>query len=345
MSTETTEMIKDFPATQAGNRVGWVSTMQYGEGCEPGLTQINMVTATVGSEGAKLSHRHCEDEKSKYTISNQSGFLAISGIVATISPRALNEPMFETNFRYATPERHGNYDGILLSNGVGQHTPDSDRGHREWATGPSDLIDLLKQKMTDAELAELYPKMYYLFNGTIDQEYPYSEPLRGNELGIEDLLMPDSAMRNTTDEQIEIVRSILAQFESQILNDEKMKRDLTVFGTVEASDIADEFEGSRRRAHESELEITEQMSKLALRRLVYVPTGQGKSGRSWPYMDASESNESAAFGQELHFLKEQDISNTNYQLEQEIKELSGRSAFARDAYLRLEDLRQAESQC
>lgn len=344
MAQETTEIIKEFPSSKAGERIGWVSTDPYDkEGFEPGLTRINMVTATVGEEGARLVHRYIEQNEKTYTIPEQAGFLAISGISATISPRAIEEPYFEMNYRYSVPERHSNYDDITLSSGIEPKLPKTGKEHKEWAAGSSDLIDLLKQKMTDAELAELYPQMYYWLNGTINLDSPFIEPLRDNALDIEDLLMPDGSMKKTTNEQMEVIMSIIAELKSQMQNDENMKRNLTVFGNTEAGAVASEFEASRRNAHESEVKITQHMSDLVLRRLVYIPTGQGKLGRSWPYMDAGTGDEQAAFGPELQSLRNGNVIGPNFQLGREIKELLGRSSFAQDAYLRLRALSGAES--
>lgn len=109
-----------------------------------------------------------------------------------------------------------------------------------------------------------------------------------------------------------------------------------------------EFVQSRRKAHEIEAKLSERIARAAVSPLrLLPPTGHGRNGRTWPYMDATVSDEGVAFGAELNALQEGDLGRASYELMHEEAEIRGRRDAAQEvirSLLVLDDYEKRDSE-
>ncbi len=334
----------DFKSEMAGRRVGWVSldNVRDRENNETPLVSVNVVTATVGQEGAWYGHTI--DKRFFSPEPEQQGFLAVAAFSAILTSPTDSPWEEEFNLIYLS---QANRDAIqLLDKGVdrgvygGTGDPTSD-----WATNPAELLDQLKEKLSDVGFKERYAQLYYWLNGAIARPKMGYEltPKEFESMKIDELLLPDQTMKTTTKEQLAHARSIVDQLGQSAKSDETMRKRLTVFSDIPVTDVPDTFVENRHLVAKGEKEIGKHVSKLAVRQLVYLPIGNRSGGRTWPYMDASATDEDVAFGRELNGLRRGSIEPANRELGREIDELVMRQQYAQQGVRRFSEISHAEA--
>ena len=186
-----------------------------------------------------------------------------------------------------------------------------------------------------------YEIMYYWINGAMGREYPRQSALTHVERA--DLLLPDAKMADRTHSQLLHMKGIQQAFSKSLFNDTNMRHRLSGFiADVADGDMPDRFTTSREQAAQYEKKAFEEVSQLVVRRLAYVPPGNGRSARTWPYMDAVEPDANAAYGQELSAIRDGNPDRAIYELDREIKELEARNELAQEAIRQFELLNQLE---
>ena len=337
-----------FGPEMAGERIGWVSTnkLQDQEDGKDSPISVDVVSATVGQDGAWFGHEiltNPDGEKS-LPIAVEHGFLAVSAISTVLASKE-NDWRDEFNLSYLRMST-GVRDSAakILDRATGFNVPIDAVGISDidWASSGSELIDLLKQKMNDADYRERYAQLYYWLNGSIARfQEGFDDPFEGFTVG--ELLLPDASMKKQTVEQLKHATGVANTLGYVAEHDEKMRQRLTVFSDIPKETVPSRFIDNRRYASGGEDVIREHISKLAVRQLVYLPIGFRPTGRTWPYMDASEVNEDKAFGIELAGLMSGNIEPANRELAREIAELRARQDFAQKGVQRFIEIAQSEA--
>lgn len=342
MSSVIHERVQEFSPEFAGQRVGWVDTTTVRDEPSDRLVSVDLVAATVGLNGAWQGFQnHTFATGENMVLPEQEGFICVTAISAYFSP-GNSDRRDEANLQYyAEPKLKGDRGGEFLTRGLARTpTPQLEKS-KTWGTSRPELLEILKYKLEAAGIKDEYARVYYWLNGSL---------LRGKEkssqefkkIGIKDLLLPDPKMERQTAEQLFQANGIANELIGSVENNNTMRKRLTVFSDVSARDIPEVFVESRRGAAAREQNIRAYAAGLAVQRLVYMPIGASPSGRSWPYMDAGEQDESRAFGRELAGLRGQSIGCASYELERELRELERRLEYASAGRQRFAELLQAE---
>lgn len=338
------EEIISYPQSKAGERVGWVtvSEAETQVPVENPPFEFKIVSATVGENGARFGLTTLEnpDRRKSLPIPYQEGFMGVVA-VSGILPIGDYDPVYEHNFQYQSgPNKvtRSSRPEDLLLRGIGFFGANgSYQAKDQWATSNNDLVERIKTSLSDAELLERYPQVYYWLNGIVGRFTETGDTVL-EDLELADLLLVDPKMAETTIKQEGLAADIVQNFEKSLLVDEEMINDLTVFGNIEASDIPRVFEERRKEVASLERSISDNLAGLAIRSLIYLPTGYRPSGRTWPYMDATETDKDKAYGIELRALEQGAINPAKRELEEETRELVKRQFFAEAGRKRLGNL-------
>jgi len=336
------EIEKEYSADKIGQRVGWVRVnTQVLHDQE--LIGVDIVAATVtGDEGALFGSQSYVG--SAYARPIEQGFSAVTAFSALFGKDSSLEG-YESNLHYGSKEiprfyGHTETSGMLLDRGTGEMGSFDTLAEKQWAESGSELLDTLRQLLSDADFAEIYPKLYYWMNGMIGTGIPLGRRVsRLDDIQMSELLLTDPSMHQETLAQYAHSQAIAEHLEENLRDDTTMLNNLTIFSEIPSKDIPDAFATSRERARELHVRSLEHVGKLAVKRLVYAPVG---IKRSWPYMDASVADADKAYGQELAGLKQQSVRSAEYELEREVKELIYRHDYAADAAYRFNFLADQE---
>jgi hypothetical protein len=128
-----------------------------------------------------------------------------------------------------------------------------------------------------------------------------------------------------------------------IVLDTDMQRNLTVFHdtNVTGDNVTDIFTESRHRMMELERQIAARSIDSIMAGFI-PPIGRGKSGRTWPYMNATADSDQESFGLELADLHNHSIERTHSELGREMKELVARNAMTDELLVKLAILSRKE---
>lgn len=338
------EKVMEFSSELEGKRVGWVSVRELaGREDSEKMWGVDVVSATVGGEGSELYREVLAvgDDIRRYP--RQMGFLAISGMSATLI-RGRNTPdSFKSYTDCDNARGSGDGGAALLDNGISHKAQNLSDDEKKWAVGPEGIVSLIKAGMASFDIADQYPQVYYYLNGTIGvmgrQGFNGQGSVDG--LALRDLLLPDKEMIDKTREQILCANLIRNTLEHSLVEDDLMKRDLTVFSEKPASAILETFSESRGYAAELEANIADLSLKMAIGQLACLPIGFRPDGRSWPYIDASAPDGIGPFNPSRHLAGE-DIWPLARELEREESELAKRIEYASNGLSRLSALASAE---
>lgn len=318
-----TERTVSYPKSMVGERVGWIATGKIASD-EDTLLSIDVVTATVGLEGAWQGFRY--SESSQFNMPVQEGFLAVSAMSSIIRPGKPTGDVDEQNLRFVFPQTDHEIDRSkvgLLAQGAGGLTDRLTDYKRTEAASKDEIIEILKERLDQTGFGDRYPQLYYWLNGA--PQLKDGAPIEG--VAIPQMLLPDPAMRTQTTDQAVLAESITSSLQNLHDRNEIMRRRMTVFSDIPSSEVATRFIDNRTFAHSAELLIREKMSKLAVRRLVYLPIGVQ---RTWPYMDAGVEGVEG-YGPELDGLRARKIHPAYDALADESRELERRELHARSA--------------
>ena len=294
---------REYGPELAGQRVGWAAVTPYPIERFHG---IHVVGATVAEDGALLQYEDREgDSRKRWWSDAAQGFLALTAVTVTVETNA-SPPDQKTRDYSVGFDREKKNDGRLFRRGADGHVNEEELDKtRRWFMGSAQFMPGVKQLMEAEDLGEYYPLVYYTAN--VMSAHPYYEYQRSSTTPPANLVMPDATMREITQAQQEVVESILQGYRDQLSEDEAMLNNLTVYSDIPASEIPDAFVASRRKVHQAEVAVTENVGKLLTYAGVYLRVGFRPTGRSWPYMDASCADEDKAFGQEHYIFKKESL--------------------------------------
>jgi hypothetical protein len=330
---------REYPEEMAGERIGWSAVAEKPDNED--VVIVDTVVATIGENGARMGHIEVQngEETMKFTDGCDEGFLAVSGLMVIISRESgINQAgvVFSTE----RDERHRETILRYGAFGVTDFIPDEEQ--RQWADNRQEFIDNLKTAMDENEVGEHYPAVYYHLNGFIGRT---ALPVMRSPLGTtapEEVFIPDRTMAETTEEQANAAQTVADRLSDAHAEDSSMKKNLTVFSNIPAEQISQEFRESRRKVREIELKALEAVNGLLASRLVYLPIGQGRGARTWPYMDALAGDEAMAFKHELQMLEAKIAEPVSRELDREMRELKSRINYAQDGTQVLRLLNRAE---
>jgi hypothetical protein len=137
-------------------------------------------------------------------------------------------------------------------------------------------------------------------------------------------MLVDSTMNGATRSELSIAVRVHEALSQSTRVNQQMATNLTVYGTVPAEHIVPAFEASRRQMHQAEMRVRSLLAASVVGR--YYPS-EGY-GRTWPYMDASQSDEGQAYGRELAALRSHNVKVPFDALHGELASLRARQATA-----------------
>ena len=223
------------------------------------------------------------------------GFQAVSGISAIFPAEKT-----DMHYRLTAGEYALNYHGLnnivtsmaqVINNGVGSQFQDDDLQNKQWVDDSKDILDLLKNGLQDHGLEDRYNMLYYWLNGSIAHgNIGYIHDKNFDCHTVQELLLPDKDMIQTTKEQILHAEGIVDALEQSINNDRSMRNRLADL-SCSFLQVPELYLDSRQTAYGLEEKIGKHVLELVVRRLIYLPIGFRPSGRSWPYLDASSPND------------------------------------------------------
>ena len=323
---------KEFPAELAGENVGWITVDPHGDG----FLCVNVVTAKVGSRGASFVIEAIESDGETKIVSDSdatSGFVAVSGLCLYLNKE--NGDLKNSDYFNST---YGSAASDILFRGAGIFKNFEPKTPKVWAESGVELFSGLKDMLDEHGALQFFPNVYYNLNGHIGRkgERRYQK--------YEDLLVADPSMTETTSQQQAKAAELIEHFGSMIASDKEMQRCLTVYSHIPAAAVPEVFEASRRSMAVAEINILQMIKDLVAKDFYYLPVGFRPSGRSWPYMDPTESDERMAFGNQLNALKSENTTPANRELVRELDELGQRMQHATIGQTVLTALAKAETE-
>lgn len=327
---------KEYSAEDAGKRVGWISAQEHKENHNAVI--VNIATATVGENGASQGYIHSEEYGHLTSSETTRGFLATTTFAAVV----LRGEKINSNSQFFRVQDRSDLGGNAFQDGAAGYpdfAPNEDE--RTWVEGRRELLALLMSSLQATDIAHYYPAIYYLHNLGFAHQVTRDGSFLA-QYSPSDYLLADPEMSPTTKREIvgaESLRKQLGLIESL---DTRMKSALGVFSDIPPKKIPEVFTQSRKAVARHERKILDTTFDSYSSRAVFIPIGQGRSGRTWPYMDALANTEQAAFGIELTALKAENVAPAEHSLERELKELDGRKIYAQQGAAALRALYQAE---
>jgi transcriptional regulator of met regulon len=212
---------------------------------------------------------------------------------------------------------------------------------RVWAENPAEVIANTEAIMDHEGLKDYYPTVYYTVNILLAHErYRAGSDL--GELATAAAILPDAHMHETTGQELQTAGTIEKALSDEHREDEKMLRNLSVFGDVPAKDIPDAFAISRNKVSEFEQHAITAEKELYTQTGIFLPIGF-HGGRSWPYMNASlPPTDERAYHRELHDLQNGRTKLAERELERERDELETRIEYASQGVAALKLLSRVE---
>ncbi|PJE65582.1 hypothetical protein COU91_00865 [Candidatus Saccharibacteria bacterium CG10_big_fil_rev_8_21_14_0_10_47_8] len=298
-------VVKEFPAEVAGEMAGWVD-IKTTPGRKSDLIWARVAYGRIAVGGAQYSYPISESGTRGYSSGDSSGFTECVEL-GLMAPMDWSDIVTESNKAPGLQGLDLNKDRrrAFASSFRYEDLPDKDKG--VWVLGAREILSTIKEGLEKQRADWLYANIYYMLAYMAQEED----------------ILPDPSMQDQTDEELakaQSASSLLA--ESQQL-DTMMQHRLTIFGDIPAVEIPEVFVDSRRLAHRNERTLRALDKDMILGRQ-QMPIGARSGGRSWPYMDAGESNEDKAFGVELEALRRNDIQPAWRELKREIVELNMR---------------------
>ena len=154
------EIEKSFPASHAGERVGWAELHQVPNG-DDRYIGVNVALATVGSEGAQVGYQILTNPDGEESLPHPvaKGFLAAT----VFSGFLLQEPHrgAETNlFSRVGGDSYFDHPDRLLTEGILAYYHKQQGTEKVWSTSVPDFLDTLRQQFIDVSLPRGYQDMY-----------------------------------------------------------------------------------------------------------------------------------------------------------------------------------------
>jgi len=315
-----------FTSHQGGELAGWAHAFRPSQD----IVIASVAVAQIAEGGAHVRSWYRDDPKDYCTSSNSIvGFEQAYNISVTADgsdgfrTRDSNGSRYDMSALYGKPE---------LSSGLPAEARRSFYGHAadgsQWALGAA--IPAAIRSVLVAEGAEaMYGPVYYRLGVTADL----------------DTQVTDVTMREATQEQLQRVSLIHEKLSEQHKDNVRLTGLIADSPSRELPGLAEsDFVRQRRKAHEIEKSVFQTVAQTAFSGMhLYAPTGHGKGGRTWPFMDAGATDERKAFGLEQDSLSVGNAGRVVSALEAEARELESRIEFAYEIVQKLRHLGARES--
>lgn len=334
---------QEFGPEMVGQRVGWVAITDHQVEKYVGL---HIVASTVKVGGAKVQYEAREEEgrvvAHRGWDDSVAGFSDTLGLTMIVDTDQGPSEQVDQEVRWTV----GDNTSLAINQAADGHNDKEElAAKRIWLPEASDVMPKMKELLEERGIGRYYPLAYYSANLAIAHmgQREFSRDFI-KESDATKLLMPDADMVETTQEQISVTEGITAAYSNQIAEDKQMRQCLSVFGDIVADDLPRLFTESRRRVAHDEAAVQTHgqsiLSYLGIRMPIGVRFG---AGRSWPYMDASETDENRAFGHELEALRNRNDELVSRELSKELAELDMRSKHATQGLRVLQELAKLEA--
>lgn len=313
---------KEFSSDLAGQEVGWVCAMELSEEESPYVELLASYTE-VGGNGARYYY------KTDKLLGASNGFVGSPISVEMIAgadqihelwiPKAPNKELPGRPFI----QRNEFLDSTSL-----QPRETSETG--VWAVGGKEILAAVKSELDRKSMIWAYANAYHAL-------------ALAAEL---DRVLPDPSMAGVTAEQVQKAWEVDKRLSDMISEDELMAQRLTALTDVPVTELPEVFVESRRKVALAEQKLAIVNQELTIKNII-PPVGFRPIGRSWPYMDSTESDESRAFGTELRKLESKTVDGINWvarEIDKELRELQKRRHYAEALLGRLTLLASLEQQ-
>jgi hypothetical protein len=274
--------------------------------------RIDILAAKTSEAGASLDFT-VVGEKRLYSSQSASGFEDGHGVEVGFAGNKIEDGRLGPRSVFSD-HRLSSSTSERLAYTVMQADKYSEGGF--WLLGERDTTVGLKQKLgqfgLDADA--LYPVIYYNLAAAAE-----GEPV-----------VVDSSMVDETIIQLSKLEEAVALLKTSKQTNQALGELIDDVAKSELPAIAaNQFIDSRRVSHDAEVLFHElgASSVFGAGMRQFLPTGQGRSGRSWPFMDASASDEDVAFGDEKKLLERRERRAVLDILERESRELEGRFSY------------------
>lgn len=325
--------VKSFPAEMYGERVGWVS-VQVPPGRDDILT-VGLAVATVSEEGASYGYTVYDHGEKQHRFPADEGFLAVSSLFMILDKDQTSDS--STQFYFSSIGGSGKAESIMhTAGGYGDLTPNDEDKH--WRDNPIDLLDALKEGLQFKNMSRLYPEVYYTINMRIANDKNFGS----NVVDRSRLMIADPKMAEETSKEMAESLRIATLIKDVIDIDKMMAQELTVFSSLQSDEVPEVFAHTRRMVASKEAQARQAAQAISSRMAVYKPIGFRPNGRSWPYMDPEEPDETKSFGFVLNDLQNRRITLANNELEREVSEAAKRLEYAKNGVAMLGALAVAE---
>lgn len=315
-------VVKEFSSELAGQRVGWVAVQESVD--LPDTTFVHVMTATVGDEGAIYGYEpytHGDTTIKYHSGSSTNGLSAVASMTIPV-----NSTMTGIDERYIHVVSANNTisDINILSSstpGLDAAVYNSPYNTDNWADSARGIRELLKDRLTAADLMHLYPAIYYAMNMTFMHELTVP---KSPDYSSADFSIPDPAMAKQTVAETAKAQEILQQLRAIVLFNDAALSIIKQPDSRPSSDLAECFRASRYYVRRAELDAVNVSESMTAPTGVLRPIG---SVLTWPYMDP-ELPGADGFTVELNALESGDIGTVVRAIGRENKAAARRITYA-----------------
>lgn len=330
-------VVQEFLPTQAGERVGYVASTEEEHTAVAALT---LLMATIDDGGAQIKCSTYEYANKEYVNYTARGFLAVTAFRVMLKGPNYNLSDLSqiTAVSSTNPSGLGTALGWVHNNPSHLISGNVDNRHKgQWING-DELIGVAKQQLTLMGAAESYPMIYYSLNNILlHEEYA----VQGVDI---DTVEPaaDSSMNQVTESEIRKSDALLRKLSEIQSADELMRMRLSEDRDILPTELVENFRRSRLHVANLEQAVNLTADDMLSRWWVHLPVGSRPYGRTWPYMNPLEADESVAFGRELEDVNRGVYGPVVQELNRELTELKDRQHYAQLGKNVLETLHRAE---
>ncbi len=210
--SRSSETLKSYPKSMAGERVGWYSVSPISE---TGMREVAVATATVGEDGARAIRELGDDGGQLYGSSLSQGFESVASLRTFIRPdmpHDVRRPEFNYR-REGGPTINPNFPlegyNLLLGGNSLFNMPDADT----WVDSMDDMRAGLYEAMARTDLAyDWWLPFYYEFNINVAQKPPTGIAPEG----LADTLLVDPENTAETERQIHVLSNLVRALQKRI---------------------------------------------------------------------------------------------------------------------------------
>lgn len=299
---------KEFSSDLAGQEVGWVCARDSDDENNP-YVEFVASYSQIGSKGAKYFY------KNDRLMGASDGFAAKPISTEMIADgktiHELRMTMAPNEEYFYQPPGHRNADFLSFT----KLQPEESAEIGVWAIGGKEIIAAIKTELDKKSMSWAYVNVYHALALAAER----------------DRVLPDPSMAGVTNDQVLRVWEADRYLSDMASEDELMAQRLTALTDIPITQLPEVFVESRRKIALAEKSLATLSSEITINNAI-PPVGFGSGGRSWPYMDSTETDENRAFGTELRKLESRTVDGINWvarEIDKELKELRMRQRYTK----------------